>query len=103
MSSYKNVEVVTKANVYFDGGVTSRTIITGGGEKKTLGIIQPGSYHFNTQAPERMDITQGHCRVKLKGESGWKDYKAGQSFDVPGNSSFDIEAVQLTDYVCHFL
>jgi uncharacterized protein YaiE (UPF0345 family) len=54
-------------------------------------------------APEKMDVTQGVCKVKLAGESGWKEYNAGQSFNVPGNSSFDIEAVQLVDYVCHFL
>ena len=101
--SFKNVEVVTKANVYFDGKVTSRTILTSNGEKKTLGVILPGTYHFSTGAPERMDVTQGVCKVKIAGESAWKEYKAGQSFDVPGNSSFDIEAVQLVDYVCHFL
>jgi purine/pyrimidine-nucleoside phosphorylase len=101
--NFKNVEVVTKANVYFDGKVTSRTILTADGAKKTLGVILPGTYHFGTQAPERMDITQGTCRVKIAGEGGWKEYKAGESFNVPGNSSFDIEAVALVDYVCHFL
>ena len=100
--SFKNVEVKKKANVYFDGKVTSRTITLASGETKTLGVMLPGTYHFNTQAPEVMDVTQGNCKVKLAGEQAWREYKAGQSFNVPGNSSFDIEATTLVDYVCHF-
>jgi purine/pyrimidine-nucleoside phosphorylase len=100
--SYKNVEVKKKANVYHDGKVTSRTVITPQGEMKTLGVMLPGTYRFNTQAPERIDVTQGHCRVKLANQQGWADYVAGQSFDIPGNSSFEIEVVALLDYVCHF-
>lgn len=101
--SFKNVEVKKKANVYHDGRVTSRTVITSAGAKLTLGVMLPGTFHFSTDAAERIEVTQGHCRVKLAGESGWKDYRAGQSFDVPGNTGFDIEIVQLLDYVCHFL
>ncbi|HKQ31135.1 MAG TPA: pyrimidine/purine nucleoside phosphorylase [Burkholderiales bacterium] len=100
--SFKNVEVKKKANVYFDGKVTSRTVTLASGETKTLGVMLPGTYHFNTQAPEVMDVTQGSCKVKLAGEQAWREYKAGQSFNVPGNSSFDIEATTLVDYVCHF-
>ena len=36
---FKNVTVVKKANVYFDGKVTSRTVLFDDGEKKTLGIM----------------------------------------------------------------
>jgi purine/pyrimidine-nucleoside phosphorylase len=100
--SFKNVDVKKKANVYFDGKVTSRTINLPNGEMKTLGVMLPGTYHFNTQAPEIMEITQGGCRVKLADEQAWHDYKAGQSFNVPGNSSFDIDVSSLLDYVCHF-
>jgi hypothetical protein len=100
--SMKNVEVKKTANVYHGGKVTSRTVITQQGEMKTLGVMLPGTYRFNTQAPERMDVTQGQCRVKLATDQSWNDYQAGQSFDVPGNSSFEIEVVTLLDYVCHF-
>lgn len=101
--SFNNVEVKKKANVYHDGKVTSRTIITGDGQRKTLGVMLPGTYTFNTDAPERMDVTQGRCRVKLDGANQWQDYRAGQSFDVPGKSRFTIEVQELLDYVCHFL
>jgi uncharacterized protein YaiE (UPF0345 family) len=40
--------------------------------------------------------------VRLPGESDWKNYKAGESFEVPANSRFDIEATEVLDYVCHF-
>ncbi len=33
---FKNVTVVKAANVYFDGKVTSRTILFENGERKTL-------------------------------------------------------------------
>lgn len=100
--SFKNVEIKKRANVYHNGRVTSRTIITPQGEMKTLGVMLPGTYRFSTQAPERVDVTQGHCRVKLAGQQHWTDCQAGQSFDVPGDSHFEIEVTDLLDYVCHF-
>jgi uncharacterized protein YaiE (UPF0345 family) len=100
--SFKNVEVKRKANVYHAGRVTSRTIVTPSGEMKTLGIMLPGTYRFSTQSPEVMELTQGHCRVKLAGEQHWSEYQAGSSFAVPGDSAFEIEVTDLLDYVCHF-
>ena len=100
--SFKNVEIKKKANVYHDGRVTSRTIITPEGEMKTLGVMLPGTYRFSTQAPEKIDITQRHCRVKLAEQQSWTDYQARQSFSVPGNSHFEIDITDLLDYVCRF-
>lgn len=100
--SFKNAEIQRKANIYFDGKVTSRSIITAEGEMKTLGVILPGSYRFSTQTPERMEIIQGHCRVKLADTQAWDDYQAGASFRVPANSHFEIEVDGLLDYVCHY-
>lgn len=100
--SFKNVEVKKKANIYNGGQVTSRTITTADGKMITLGVMLPGTYHFNTDAPERIDVQQGRCRVKRAGESKWSEHRAGESFDVPGRSSFDIEVNELLDYICHF-
>ncbi len=100
--SFKNVEIKKKANVYHDGKVTSRTVITPSGEMKTLGVMLPGTYRFSTQAPERVDITEGRCRVKLADHPQWAEYGAGDSFNVPGDSYFEIEVDTLLDYVCHF-
>ena len=100
--SFKNVEVRKKANVYHDGRVTSRSVVTATGEMKTLGVMLPGVYRFSTQAPERIDVTQGHCRVRLANEQSWREVQAGESFAVPGDSHFEIEVTDLLDYVCHF-
>lgn len=99
---FDNVSVVCKANIFFDGKVVSHTVLIGQ-EKKTLGLIYPGSYRFNTEAPERMDITAGTCRAKLAGEKDWKTYGAGSFFRVPGKSYFEIAVDEgIAQYLCSF-
>src|SRR2546430_811472 len=101
---FPNVTALAKANVYFDGRVVSHTILFPGGEKKTLGLIYPGVFHFGTGKAERMEITAGACRVKIDGESAMRDYAVGTKFDVPANSGFDIEVPEgICEYVCSFL
>jgi uncharacterized protein YaiE (UPF0345 family) len=101
---FKNVTAVAKANVYFDGRVVSHTILMPGGEKKTLGMIFPGSFHFGTGKAERMEIIAGACSVKIDGQGAARPYTAGTSFDVPANSGFDIEvSKEICEYVCSFL
>ena len=103
-SQFAGVTVHTKANVYFDGKVVSHTVLLPDGAKKTLGLIYPGSYHFGTGAPERMEIVAGACRFTLDGASAVKDYPAGTFFDVPGQSGFTIEVTAgLCEYICSFL
>jgi hypothetical protein len=103
MSQFDNVAVAKQANVYFDGKCVSHSITLADGSKKSVGVILPSTLTFNTGAPEIMETVAGTCRVKLAGESEWKAYGAGQSFNVPGNSSFDIEVSgEPYHYVCHF-
>jgi hypothetical protein len=102
MSQFDNVSVVKKANVYFDGKCISHTVLFPDGTKKTVGVIFPSVLTFSTGAPEVMEVNAGRCRIRLKGATDWQTYGAGQRFSVPGNSSFDIEALELLDYVCHF-
>ncbi len=101
---YSGVTVHTKANVYFDGKVVSHTVILADGEKKTLGLIYAGSYHFGTGAPERMEVVAGECRVTLDGQTALATYKAGEHFDVPGKSGFSIEVPSgICEYICSYL
>jgi uncharacterized protein YaiE (UPF0345 family) len=98
------VTVVAKANVYFDGGVVSHTVMLPGDVRKTLGLIRPGSYHFKTGAAECMEIVAGSCRVRLDGQSAWSEHSTNATFEIPGNSGFDIEvAGGLCEYICTFL
>jgi purine/pyrimidine-nucleoside phosphorylase len=101
---FPGVTAVTKANVYFDGKVVSHTILFAGGEKKTLGLIYPGAFHFGTAAAERMEIVAGSCRVKLDGSTTWRDHAEGAVFEVPAKSGFDIEVkAGICEYICSFL
>ena len=102
MAQFDNVSVKKKANVYFDGKCVSHTVLLPNGTRSTIGVIFPSSLTFNTAAPELMEINSGSCKVRLKGEEGWKTYSTGEKFTVPGNSSFDIEVTEMLDYVCHF-
>ena len=101
---FQGVTAVTKANVYFDGKVVSHTILLPGGARKTLGLIYPGKFHFGTDQGERMEIVAGQCRVKLDGQAGTTSYSAGQVFEVPAKSGFDIAVDQgICEYICSFL
>lgn len=103
MSEFKNVSIVKKANIYFNGGVTSRTVLFSDGSKKTLGIMLPGEYEFNTSDREIMDIYAGDLDVLLQGEKAWKTIKGGEAFDVPAQSKFNLRVRAITDYCCSFV
>jgi purine/pyrimidine-nucleoside phosphorylase len=103
MSEFQNVTVIKKANVYFDGNVTSRTIVFADGSRKTLGIMLPGEYEFNTADKEIMEILAGDLDVLLPGGDGWKTIKSGEAFEVPANSKFGLRIRTLTDYCCSFM
>jgi len=101
-TEFHNVTAVVKANVYFDGRVVSHTVLLPDGNRKTLGLIYPGEFHFGTDAAERMEIVAGSCTVKRDGQSN--AVAAGQSFEVPAKSGFDIAvATGICEYVCSFL
>jgi hypothetical protein len=104
MSQIDNVTVLKKANVYFDGKCISHTVHLADGTRKSVGVIMPSILTFNTAAPERMETVAGRCRVRLRGESEWRSYVSGESFEVPGDSGFEIEVTEEPyHYVCHFL
>ena len=104
MNSFQNVTVDAMANIYFDGRVVSHTVHLADGSRKTLGLIYPGSYHFGTAAPERMDIIAGSCRYSADGSAEETSVAAGGSFDVAGNSGFTITVDEgICQYVCSFL
>jgi uncharacterized protein YaiE (UPF0345 family) len=104
MTSFSNVTVDAKANIYFDGKVVSHTVRFPDDSKKTLGLIYPGKYHFGTAAPERMEIIAGSCSVVLDGTSDVITVEAGSSFDVAGNSGFTITVEEgVCEYICSFL
>ncbi|MDD5275307.1 MAG: pyrimidine/purine nucleoside phosphorylase [Methylovulum sp.] len=103
MSEFNNVSVVKKANVYFGGNVSSRTVRFADGSLKTLGFMLPGEYTFNTADAEVMDIIDGELDVLLPGAEQWQAIKGGESFDVPANAQFTVKINTPTDYCCSFI
>jgi len=103
LSEFNDVTVVKAANIYFDGKVTSRTVKFADGTHKTLGIMMPGDYSFNTEAKEIMEVLAGSMTIKLAGADEWQNYPAGSSFEVPANSSFDLRLSEVADYCCSYL
>jgi uncharacterized protein YaiE (UPF0345 family) len=102
MTIFSNVTVIKKANIYFDGKVNSRTIQFADGSEKTLGFMMPGDYTFATEAKELMEIMAGDLEVLLPTAQEWQKVTAGESFEVPANSRFDIKIKTPTDYCCSY-
>ena len=103
MSEFNNVTVVREANIYFGGKVTSRTVKFADGTRKTLGIMLAGEYTFDTAAAEVMEMLGGELDVRLPGSTHWKTCSAGDSFEVPANSRFDLVVKEYADYCCSYL
>jgi uncharacterized protein YaiE (UPF0345 family) len=101
-NQFGNVAVIKKANVYFDGKCISHSVQFPDGTKKSVGVILPASLTFSTGAAEIMETVAGGCRYRLTGGE-WTSVSAGESFNVPANSKFDIEVCgEPYHYVCHF-
>ena len=96
------VSVATKANVYFDGKCVSHSLTKADGTKLSVGVVLPAQLTFNTGAPEIMECVAGSCEYKLAGTDAWIKSSAGEKFNVPGNSSFDIRVTEAYHYICHF-
>ena len=102
MDKYENVNVDKFANIYFEGNVISRNIFFKDGSRKTLGVMLPGKYEFNTDATELMEIVSGKLCLKLQNSQDWKFIENGMDFSIPKKSSFKIEVLELVNYVCSY-
>lgn len=89
-------------NVYFDGGVQSLAYERDGATS-SVGVMAPGEYHFGTAAPERMTVVHGELTILLPGATEWQSFGAGASFDVPGDSGFDVRVSAASSYLCEYL
>ena len=102
MENYKNVNVDKLANVYFEGKVVSRNIFLNDGSKKTLGVMLPGEYEFNTESRELMEINSGKLNLKIQNDDNWTLIKQGMNFNIPKNSSFKVKVLELVNYTCSY-
>tara|TARA_B100000965_G_scaffold403693_1_gene432488 strand:- start:551 stop:868 length:318 start_codon:yes stop_codon:yes gene_type:complete len=102
MDNLKNVDVDILANIYFEGKVISRNIFLKDGSKKTLGVMLVGEYEFNTASKELIEIHSDKLKLKLKGKEEWKLIIEGMDFNIPKNSSFKLEVLELVNYTCSY-
>tara|TARA_Y100001968_G_scaffold39072_1_gene29786 strand:- start:341 stop:658 length:318 start_codon:yes stop_codon:yes gene_type:complete len=102
MINYQNVDVDKLANIYFQGKVISRNIFLKDGSKKTLGVMLEGRYEFETTSRELMEIHSGKLNVKIAGDQDWRLIKNGMDFNIPKNSSFYLEVLELVNYTCSY-
>jgi len=102
MADFNNVSIDKQANIFYDGNVTSRSIEFEDGTRKTLGIMLPGEYEFNTIHKEIMEINSGVVEYKLQAQD-WVEVIAPSEFEVPANSRFKIKVNSLMDYCCSFI
>ena len=100
----ENVNVQTKANVYFDGKVTSRNIFLPNGTRKTLGVILPGTFEFEVGDKEIVKIVSGKAEVLLPPDKKeWITVEKDDSFTVVRNSSYQIRCCEIVEYICDYI
>ncbi|MFP4472512.1 MAG: pyrimidine/purine nucleoside phosphorylase [Candidatus Omnitrophota bacterium] len=88
-------------NEYFDGKVKS-FVLNGIDGKKTVGVMEPGDYEFDTQAKEIITVVTGTLSVYLAEYDEWEDFEKGMSFDVPGDSKWLVKAIETSAYLCEY-
>ena len=88
-----------KCNEYFDGKVKSLAFQTTD-KPATIGVMAAGEYTFSTEAPETVTVVSGELIITLPGSNTAQSFSAGESFDVPGNSAFDVHVMADSAYLC---
>lgn len=91
-----------KVNEYFDGTVKS-IAFTRDERPVTIGVMAPGEYEFGTDKREVMHVVSGAMSVKLPGSENWETFSAGDKFDVPASSKFQLKLSVDTAYLCEYL
>jgi len=90
-----------KVNEYFDGTVKSIAFGTAEGPA-TIGVMAPGEYEFGTAQREIMHVVSGALTVKLPGSDEWQTISAGNHFNIPANSKFQLKVAVDTAYLCEY-
>ena len=100
---FTDVTITTKANVYFDGKCVSHGFTLADGTRKSIGVILPSTLTFSTAVAEEMEGVSGACEYQLAGTTEWTKSVAGEKFNVPGNTTFQIRVTgEPYSYICHY-
>lgn len=101
-AQFEHVSIPKRARIDFGGKCISHDLAFPGGSRKTIGVLLPSIVSFSTETPEVMEIVEGTCRARIGERGEWMSYTSGQRFAVPGNSCFEMEALEPVHYICHF-
>ncbi len=88
-----------KTNEYFDGKVKSIAFQTET-LPATVGVMAVGDYVFNVGDKEKMTVVSGVMIIKFAGMDVAQTFRAGETFEVEANSSFDVSIETETAYLC---
>ena len=80
ITTLRKVAITRKANIYFNGGVSSQTITIESGKTKTLDMMRPGEYQFSTDKKEIMEIQLGEADALLPDKTERQRFVSGDSF-----------------------
>lgn len=89
------------SNEYFDAKVKSLGYTTSNG-KSTVGVMEEGEYEFGTSTHETMIVIEGELMALLPGETVWKSFKPGASFEVGANIRFKVKSIGQSSYLCRY-
>lgn len=98
---FENVTVRKNANIYYDGKLTSRTLLFDDGTRKTLGFVLPGSYDFSTNCKEVVDVYSGCLTISYGGNDN--EYYEGDTFSIPAKTDFVLKTDRPTDFCTSFI
>ena len=61
-----------------------------------------GGYEFKTASRELIQIHSGKLNLKIAGDQDWRLITKGMDSNVPKNSSFCLEVLELVNYTCSY-
>jgi purine/pyrimidine-nucleoside phosphorylase len=91
--------ILLTVNEYFGGNVKSISFVSENGPA-TIGVMAKGEYEFGTSTKEIMTVVSGAMKVKLPGETAWKEFSAHDSFSVEANQKFFLTLDADCSYLC---
>lgn len=101
MDRFNNVTVLKKANIFYDGRLSSWSLLFPDGSRKSLGVMLPGEYYFTPPHKEVMEILIGEGEIFLSGEKDWIPYHNSGRFPIKTGESFSMRVKTLTEYCVH--
>lgn len=91
-----------KADVFIDGNVIARNMLTRNGQQCSLGFVLPGDYRIKIEDSETVEVLGGNFLIKLPESEGFETFKEGETFYIPENGEYELKVDDYFDYYCIF-